>query len=111
LAQIDRSAGSLVCVAEEPTSWRWVVEGRFPMTPRQGPRVIVIGEHVGESPRSGEPVLVHDPDRVVSPTVDCLMRFERRQGNDVSGYSWALTLRDVAVEDVAIGSIVTRALR
>jgi hypothetical protein len=94
-------------VADEPRSWRWVVEERFPMTPRQGPRVIVIGEHVGDTPRSGERVLVRDPDRVVSATVDCLMRFERRQGDGVSGYSWALTLRDVAVDDVTIGSVVT----
>jgi hypothetical protein len=35
------------------------------------------------------------------------MRFERHEGASVSGFSWALVLRDIALDDVPVGSIVT----
>ncbi len=93
-------------MAEEPGAWRWTVTRRFPMNPMQGPRVVVIGDHTGAWPTNGEQVVIRDGDRIVSATVDCVMRFEQREGGDVSGYAWALALRDVALDDVVVGAVV-----
>ncbi len=77
------------------------------MMPKQGPRVVVTGEHVGALPETGQLVLIRAGDHVVRATVDFLMRSQQRKGGNVVGYSWALVLRDVALVDVPVGSVVT----
>jgi hypothetical protein len=77
------------------------------MMPKQGLRVIVTGEHVGTLPVTGQHVLIRAGDHVVRATVDFLMRSEKREGETVTGYKWSLTLRDVALHDVPIGSRIT----
>jgi hypothetical protein len=77
------------------------------MMPKQGLRVIVTGEHVGALPVTGQRVLVRAGERVVRATVDFLMRTEQREGRTVTGYSWSLTLRDVTLHDVPVGSVIT----
>jgi hypothetical protein len=77
------------------------------MLPKQGLRIIVTGEHVGALPATGQQVLIRTGDRLVHATVDFLMRSEKREAGKVTGYSWALTLRDVTLHDVPIGSIIT----
>jgi hypothetical protein len=94
-------------VVEEPVLWSWTVATRFPMMPKQGPRVVVSGEHVGALPQTGQQVVVRHGARSVPATVDFLMRSEQRAGGNVSGYAWALVLRDVALDDIAVGSVVT----
>ena len=91
----------------QPSAWRWTVTRRFLVRPVQGPRVVVVGEHTGTWPADGESALIRDGDRVVPAAVDCVMRFEQRQGRAVSGYRWALALRDVGLDDVPIGAVVT----
>jgi hypothetical protein len=94
-------------VVEERPSWRWIVEQRLPMKPMQGPRVIIVGEHEGDWPIGGEPVVIRDGDRIRRATVDCLMRFEQRERGTVIGYAWGLALRNVALDDVPVGAAVT----
>jgi len=74
--------------------------------PKQGERIIVVGDHRGAWPVDGEPVVIRDGDRVVPATVDCLMCFEQRDDDKLTGYSWGLALRDVGLEGVPIGSVV-----
>jgi hypothetical protein len=94
-------------VAGEQDAWSWTVAQRVPMRPKPGPRVIVVGDHVGAWPTSGEPALVRYGERVVAAVVECVMRFEQREGGTTTAYSWGLSLREITLDDVPIGAVVT----
>src|SRR5437016_4000490 len=94
-------------MVDTPVSWTWTVVERLMITPRNRSRIIVIGEHVGSTPTSGESAVIRHGQHVVPAIVECVMRFQRRDQDKLAAYTWALSLRDVALEDVPVGAIVT----